>query len=88
VATAGVILFPLAPDRLLVMMRNDLALAHDLNAYADGRILYDDLDHAETLEVCRDIVMSAARWAFERPKATVASRFEVPPLPQAAAFEE
>lgn len=88
VATAGVILFPLSPDRLLVMMRDDLALAHGITVHRDGGILADELDHIETAEVCREIVMNAHRWAFEKPSRRVASQFEIPRSPGPAASEE
>lgn len=87
VATAGMIFFPLSPDRLLVLMRNDLAAANGISPYQDGSVLYTDLDYAETVGVCREIVMNASRWAFERPQSSVASRFEIPTLHEPAGIE-
>jgi hypothetical protein len=88
VASAGVLLFPLSPDRLLVMMRDDLALAHGIAAHRDGRLLADELDHIETAEICREIVMNSHRWAFERPSRRVTLQFEISPSPGPAASEE
>jgi hypothetical protein len=88
IATAGILLFPLSPDRLLVMMRDDLALAHGISAHRNGRILGDELDHVETAEVCREIVMNGHRWAFERPSRRMTLQFDIPPSPGAAASEE
>lgn len=85
VGDAGVILFPLSPDRLLVMMRDDLALAH---GYRPGAIYEGDLDQAETVEICREIVMNAYRWAFERPRGRMAGKFQIPSSDQAVAVEE
>lgn len=88
VATAGVILFPLSPQHILVMMRDDLAAAHGIYAHRSGEILSDVLDHVETAEVCREVVMNAHRWAFERPSKRVACQFQIPAAPEAAVTEE
>ncbi len=67
VATAGVVIFPLAPDAVLVMFRRDLAPsgAHEL-------------DHAETAEVNLEILANSSRWAFERPSRNMARHRRVP----------
>lgn len=88
VATAGVMLFPLSPDRLLVMMRRDLAKAHGLRGFEEGLIAKDDLDHVETVEVCREVAMNADRWVIERPRGRMAAAFKIPPLTQPAAIDE
>jgi hypothetical protein len=88
VATAGVILFPLRPDRLLVMIREDIAVANGLPGRLAGTVFADELDHVETVEVCREVVMNADRWAFERPSGRMARRFDIPERGEAAVFED
>jgi hypothetical protein len=88
VATAGVILFPLSSENVLVMMRDDLALAHGIDAHRSGGILADELNAVEAIDVCREIVMNAHRWVFDRPGRDLASHFHIPPAPAAAAVEE
>lgn len=76
IGNAGIIIFPLAPDAVLVMPRPDLI------GLRDG-----ELDHAETAELNREILGHAARWAFERPSRNVAARIQVPPVPEATVTE-
>lgn len=86
IATAGVILFPLAPTHLLVMMREDLAIA---NGYAPlGTVNTDELGYVETVDVCHELVMNSHRWAFERSDKSLVPRFHVPKKPAAMATEE
>ncbi len=76
-ASAAIVIFPICPDRLLVMMRPDFASAHRI----DGSFvcsLGPLLDHIDTFEVCREIAMHAHRWTFERPKKRLAVSLKVP----------
>jgi len=73
--------FPLSPDRLLLAVRPDLAdllgLSRDLE-----RLETIDLDYPETFGVCKDLLMGATRWAFERSDRKVASNMSVPAKPR------
>ncbi|MGY6653620.1 DUF4238 domain-containing protein [Amycolatopsis sp. TRM77291] len=68
VTTAGVVVFPLAPDAVLVMFRPDIAPrgAHEL-------------DHTEAADVNLEILANASRWAFERPSRNTARHRQIPP---------
>ncbi|MFC4033741.1 DUF4238 domain-containing protein [Streptomyces polygonati] len=67
---AGAVIFPLSPSKLLVMFREDLT------PMVDSR-----LSREETVEVNREIISAASRWAFERPVKHVTERLRVPPVP-------
>jgi hypothetical protein len=79
---------PTRGERAGVASRNDLALAHGITAHRDGRLLADELDRIETVEICREIVMNSHRWVFEKPSRRITSQFEVTPSPGPAASEE
>ncbi|MDD7920979.1 DUF4238 domain-containing protein [Actinomycetospora callitridis] len=70
IASAGVIIFPLSPRKLLSMalpgIRTDLT---------------PRLDEAETAELNREIIAASSRWAFERPSKHVTERMRVPLAP-------
>jgi len=68
VDAAAVILFPLSPDRLLALVRQDLG--------GDGR---EVLDHIEVADVNREVIANATRWAFERPSRRATLGLQVPP---------
>lgn len=82
IGAAGVIAFPLAPHAVLVMFRRDIAPPR----------MPDQLDHLETAELNHEILVNAARWAFERPSRKISTRLQVPPAPeptkQEGPFEE
>ncbi len=72
VATAGVILFPLSPTRLLTLFHPDCVPPRPPFA----------LDHIEVLEVNREILAAGTRWAFERPGRRCTVTMPVPPAPK------
>ena len=84
---AGIVVFPLSPDRLLLAIRPDLAdllgLSRDLE-----RLDTTDLDFAETFSVCKELLMGATRWAFERSDRKVASNMNVPAKPDDLSTDE
>lgn len=86
VATAGVVLLPLDPGHVLALFRSDVAEA--LGHRPLPHIGTDELDGIETVELCREVAMSAHRWTFERPTKRVAVKLSVPPAPEAASTEE
>lgn len=88
VATAGLVVFPLSPDRLLVMMREDLASEHGVSRHREDAVFAEELDHVENAEICREIIMNAYRWGFERPGRRVAAQFYVPAESESAVLEE
>lgn len=57
IASAGVILFPLAPNALLAMFRDDIA------PVAPEPLL----DLLEVADINREILANSSRWGFERP---------------------
>lgn len=76
-ASVGVVVFPLAPNAVLAMFRDDLRPAEPW-----------ELAHAEVAELNREILAASARWAFERPARHFTQKVMVPPAPDPAAFEE
>ncbi|WP_426504445.1 DUF4238 domain-containing protein [Dactylosporangium sp. McL0621] len=76
-ASVGVIVFPLAPNAVLAMFRDDRRPAPPW-----------ELAHAETAELNREILGASARWAFERPTRHFTQPVSVPPAPDPAAFQE
>ena len=70
VEAGGVVLFPLAPNALLVMF----------GPGARRRPPWE-LSHTETVEVNREILAHVSRWAFERPGRRFAVSVQVPPHP-------
>ena len=77
---AGIVAFPLAPDRILLAVRRDLALLLGL-PFGPNSVVVDELDIVETFEMCHELAMSATRWAFEYPERRVLSHLGVPRLP-------
>ena len=69
-ATAGVVLHPLSPSRLLVVF-------HPLLRPLGPPVL----DHHETIDINREILANTHRWAFDQPKRRFAEKMPVPPLP-------
>jgi hypothetical protein len=51
-------------------------------------ITYAELDHAATLDVCREIAMNAHRWTFERPTKRVGMGLKIPPAPKPGGVED
>lgn len=76
VDAAAVILFPLSPDRLLTLVRQDLG--------GDER---EVLDHIEVADVNREVIANATRWAFERPSRRATLGLQVPPASPPFAIE-
>lgn len=77
IADARAIIFPLAPDSLLVMFRNP----------PSARTLAP-LTHQELAEINHEVIAHAARWAFERPRRKTSMALRVPPRPQATQIVE
>ncbi len=75
--TAGVIVFPLGPSRLLAMFKPGITIAGTL-----------DLSHVEVADLNREILASTHITAFERPARHVAERLKVPPAPKEASMIE
>jgi len=81
VATAGVIIYPLSPSRLLAMFAPSAQVAAPLR-----------LDAIEVADINREILGATDRWAFETPSRLITMRMQVPgpvesftregPLPQ------
>lgn len=67
-ATAGVILHPLSPSRLLAMFHPALKPTGTLA-----------LDRLETIDINREILASATRWAFDQPDRKFTEKMPVPP---------
>lgn len=87
VGHAGLVVFPLSPDRILIAVRPDLAdhlgLPQDLNLVETV-----DLDFAETFALCRELLMGATRWAFERSDRKVVTKFPIPERPEDVSLDE
>jgi hypothetical protein len=77
VENAGAVIYPLDPSNLLVMFHPKM---QPLGAMA--------LDHIETAEINREMVVASTRWAFERPTRQVAMGLRVPPRPARPFFRE
>ncbi len=87
VGTAGIVAFPLSPDRVLLLLRKDLA--QHLGVPIDPTALtVHELDLPETTALNRELAMSATRWAFERPDSNVVGRLAVPRRHEDAMLEE
>jgi hypothetical protein len=78
---AGLVVLPLAPGALLAMFDEDVA---DY-AFATGAL---ELTRHETLEISREVIANATRWAFEHPKRRLTERLRVPRLPPSVTLEE
>ncbi len=65
--TASVVLFPLAPTRLLAMFRHDVEVFEPLT-----------LDAIDTAEVNRELAAVATRWIFELPSRHVGESIALP----------
>lgn len=76
-ADARAIIFPVAPDFLLVMFRNP----------PSSRALAP-LTLQEIVEINHEVIAHAARWAFERPGRKTSTALRVPPRPQATQIVE
>lgn len=70
--TAPVVVFPVAPDALLVMF-----LAKPTPPQLD------DLSHVELAEINREVAASASRWVIDREGRKTALAFDIPPWPDA-----
>lgn len=77
--TAGVIVFPLAPNAVLAMFHPDAEL--------DDISLHPDLNPNETDELNLEIAANSHRWMFERPDRTRSCTLALPPLQPASAME-
>jgi hypothetical protein len=87
VGSAGIVAFPLSPERMLLAVRLDLAL--QLGHWSErSSIIHLDLDYPETFAVCRELLMSATRWAFERSDRNVIGRLKIPARPDDLSVEE
>jgi hypothetical protein len=86
VVPAGVVVFPLAPDRVLLAVRRDIALSRGL-PLAPNRIAVDELGLVETFEICQELLMSANRWAFERAERRLLDHIPVPAKPEPISTE-
>lgn len=84
---AGLVAFPLNPERVLLAVRRDLAvllgLPGDLPSLEAGQ-----LDVTETIALSRELVMSATRWAFERPDPRLIANLDVPARAEDLSIEE
>ncbi|WP_285251220.1 DUF4238 domain-containing protein [Pseudarthrobacter sp. fls2-241-R2A-168] len=76
-AGARVVVFPLAPDNLLVMFQ------HRPSAHA-----LVPLTLSEIVEINHEVLANTARWAFERPKRRTSIALRVPSLPSATEVVE
>jgi hypothetical protein len=87
VAVAGIVAFPLSPERVLLAVRKDLARLLGLSP--DGSSIETSrLDLIETLGLSRELLMSATRWAFEWPDRKVIDRLTIPTRPDDVSIEE
>lgn len=87
IGIAGLVAFPLSPDRLLLAIRPDLADL--LGIPQDLEILSTiELDLADTFAICKELLMGATRWAFERSDRNVVSNLEVPDPPDDLSVDE
>lgn len=82
---AGVIMFPLRPDRLLVMPRPDLAWVHHVGP---ARVSRGTLDHLELAQVNKELAAHAHRYTFEVPTKRVGLRVSVPATVRATRGED
>ncbi|QOT19444.1 DUF4238 domain-containing protein [Paenarthrobacter sp. YJN-5] len=70
--TAPVVIFPVAPDALLVMFLGKPA-----------PLQLADLGHVELAEINREIAAAASRWVIDREGRKTALAFDIPPWPDA-----
>ena len=79
--------FPLNPERVLLAVRRDMADLLELptDSQSVGRMR---LDLVETIALSRELVMSATRWAFERPDRKVIDRLPIPARPEDISIQE
>lgn len=87
VGAAGIVAFPLSPERVLMTVRKDLALRLGLSSGPDS-LDHDELDLPETFALSREFLMSATRWAFERSDRNVVGQIRVPSRPDAVSIQE
>lgn len=81
--------FPLAPNRLLLMMHPVPAAVRGYEPVGlRGRIYSDKLEFMEVLQVCREAALNSYRWIFERTDTRIGSNIWVPPLPERSVSEE
>lgn len=84
VGTAGVVIWPIQPDRLLVMPRADLRFAHDVRpthrSVAAFRCM-DPLSRSDVTQINRELAAAAHRWAFEQTSTRQAKLIRVPRRP-------
>jgi hypothetical protein len=78
IATAGVIVFPLAPDALLAMFREDVA---PIGAEPALNLL-------EAADINREILANASRWGFERPGRRATLGLRVPAFRERVRFDD
>lgn len=76
-ADSRIVVFPLAPDHLLVMFR-----------HPPGSSALVPLTLSEIAQINHEILANSARWAFERPSRRTAIALRVPLLPPATEMVE
>ena len=79
VRSAGVVIAPVSPNRLLAMFRPDVARGLGFVEWqwpVEGRLSSD-----EGLEVAREICMAQDRWIVEHPTRNLASLLRIPAVP-------
>jgi hypothetical protein len=77
VGSAGVVMYPLSPSDLLELFHTWMRPRGPAS-----------LDRGETIEVNREVIGNASRWAFERPSRHVTELLTVPPAPTEAHVRE
>lgn len=88
VASAGVVCMPLSPNRLLVMVRPDLATIHCSGVGPIAQWSTQPLDVVETTEVNRELLAHAYRWSFERPSKQISLGLQIPAEAQRYRIEQ
>lgn len=83
--SAGAVVFPLTPGMALVMFHSDRAAELGVSG---EQLPIGELDHAEVIELNREIAMSCHRWIFERPGKRIGARLKVPPDPGTVVVEK
>ncbi|WP_322769425.1 DUF4238 domain-containing protein, partial [Frankia sp. Cr1] len=78
-ADAGVVILPLTPSAVLAMFRPDRM---------PPPTAVTELDHAETLDLNREIIANSVRWVFDQPSRRTAEKLRVPLAPPALGEDE
>lgn len=84
--TAGIVIFPLRPDRLLIMVRSDLTHMHPRSTHIVSAGA--PIDHSELAELNRELAANAHRYTFELPTRSQGLLVKVPQTPGIAAQED